>query len=168
MFGSKSVLIFVLGLGLAGALSTPAMAQQGGGGFGGQRFDPAAMRDRMLQRIKESCGATDDEWKVLEPKITRVMETQQASRTPFGGRGRGPGGLTPDAGPQSPVAVAANDLRQSLDNKDTTPDQIKAKLQALREAREKAAAEAKAAQAELRELLTARQEAVLVSQGILD
>ena len=71
--------------------------------------------------------------------------------------------------PQSPVAEnASRELRETLDNKDSTPDQIKVKLQALRDARVKAHEELVAAQAELKELLTARQEAALWRQGTLE
>ncbi len=53
-------------------------------------------------------------------------------------------------------------------NKDATPDQIKEKLQALRDAKTKAAADLKKSQDDLRLYLTVRQEAVLVSRGILE
>src|SRR5436853_6696738 len=50
-------------------------AREGGGrGFG--RFDPAEMK----QRMKERMGATDDEWKTLEPKIDKVMKLQREVR----------------------------------------------------------------------------------------
>lgn len=190
MVGSRTVLMFVLGLGMAGALATPAMAQAGGGGGGGgggrggrngggaggagggQRFDPAAMMQRREQQLKESLGVTDEEWTALQPKLQKVQEAQMAVRagTMFGGRGgRGGGGPAADnATTQGPYAIAASELRTTLDNKDSTPDQIKAKLQALRDARDKANADVTAAQAELKSLLTARQEAVLVSQGVLN
>ena len=47
-------------------------------------------------------------------------------------------------------------------------DTITQKLKALREAREKAQAELAASQKELKELLTQRQEAVLVINGMLE
>ena len=180
MAGIRTVLMFVLGLAMAVALSSPVMAQQAGGERGGrgggQRFDPAVMLERMQQQLKESLGVNDEEWNVLQPKIEKVQQVQMADRF-GGGRQRGggrPGGepdgaVAPaaDTGPQSPVATASRELREAVDNKDSTPEQIKAKLQALRDARAKADAELAAAQAELKELLTARQEAVLVSRGIL-
>ena len=69
---------------------------------------------------------------------------------------------------ESAVAKASQDLRTALENKDSTPDQIKAKLTALRDARAKAKEDLTKAQAELKELITVRQEAVLVSRGMLE
>lgn len=180
MVRSRTLLAVVLGLGMAGAMASPAFAQQGGGpgggGPGGQRWDPQQMRERMEQRMKESLGVTDDEWKVLQPKVEKVQQLQMQSRGGMfggmgGGRRGGPGGGQGggDANaPQSPVANASRELRETLDNKDSTPDQIKVKLQALRDVRVKAREELTTAQAELKELLTARQEAALVAQGMLE
>ena len=66
------------------------------------------------------------------------------------------------------VAKASADLRTTLENKDAPADDIKTKLAALRDAREKARAELQAAQKELKEVLTQRQEAVLVTNGMLE
>lgn len=67
-----------------------------------------------------------------------------------------------------PVATAAQDLRTLLENKDANADQIKAKLEALRAAKAKVKDELTTAQKDLRELVTVRQEAVLVEMGVLD
>jgi hypothetical protein len=45
---------------------------------------------------------------------------------------------------------------------------LKAKLTAVREARKKSAADLEAARADLAKVLSVRQEAVLVSMGVLD
>lgn len=83
-------------------------------------------------------------------------------RGPDGGGGdRGPGG---DRG-GSPEGQA---LRATLENENATPDEIKAKLAAVRESRKKAAAELEAARAELQKVVTVRQEAVLVAMGMLE
>src|SRR5436190_4496263 len=96
----------------------------GGGGRGGRNFDPQQMRDRFEQNIKEQMGATDDEWKVLQPKIEKVFTAQRDARGGgfgFGGgfrRGGQGGGGGGDNQPQSPVAKASQDLRDALQNKD--------------------------------------------------
>ncbi len=191
MTRSRTLLSVVLGLGMAGAMAYPTLAQDappppppdgggaggpgapggGPGGWGGGRFDPAQMRERMNQRTKEALGVTDEEWKALQPKIDQVRQLQfQSMAGRFGGRGGrggGPGGPGGDMA-SSPVAQASRDLRETLDNQGSTPDQIKAKLQALRDARAKARDELTAAQNDLKQLLTARQEAVLVQQGLLE
>ena len=135
-----------------------------------RQFDPAQFRQQRLDRIKEQLGASDDEWKVLSPKIEKVMDVQRNTFGGFGGfRGRGGGGGGGgDNQPQTPVAKASADLRTLLENKDAPADDIKAKLAALRDARQKARDELQAAQKELKEVLTQRQEAVLVTNGMLE
>jgi hypothetical protein len=136
-------------------------------------LDPAAFRERITGMMKEQMGATDEEWKVIEPKLTKVWN----ARRDAGGRG-GPGGFggggfagnrggdsTSDA---SPVQSASRELRQVLENKDASPEQIGAKLKDLREAKEKAKETLASAQKDLKEVLTQRQEAVLVMFGMLD
>jgi hypothetical protein len=152
--------------------------QPGQPGQGRQRgnFDPAAARERMLNGIKERLGATDEEWKVLQPKIEKVMASQRDGRT--GGFGGGRGGRGGDRGgntnanaapaEQSAVAKASADLRAALDDKTTSPEEITKRLTAYREAREKSRADRAAAQKELKDVLSARQEAVLVNSGLLD
>jgi Spy/CpxP family protein refolding chaperone len=66
------------------------------------------------------------------------------------------------------VQQAARELQESLANKDAASDDVKAKLSALREARSKLQADLNKAQDQLREVLTARQEAVLVMAGMLN
>ena len=145
-------------------------------------------QERFNTMLKEQLGTTDDEWKVLQPKIEKVMTARRNSGGGgggfgFGGGGRGgPGGGgrgNRDGGggagggggsdaDQSPVTKASRDLRTALENKDTPAEEITKRLTALREAREKARAELTSAQKELKEVLTQRQEAVLVTFGMLE
>jgi hypothetical protein len=151
-----------------------------GEGRGGA-WDPEQMRARMTERLKEQLGATDEEWEVLGPRVERVQTLQrQAAQGALGGMaagmlrggGRGDGGRDPrfarpgeEAGE---VAQRTQALRQLLDNESATSEQIREGLSNLRAAREKTQSELKAAQAELRELVTQRQEAMLVMMGLLD
>jgi DNA repair exonuclease SbcCD ATPase subunit len=178
--------LFVAGASLAQDNTQPQQPQQGQGrrqrgqgGQGGGNFDPAQMRSQFLQRIKEQLGATDEEFAALQPKLEKLMTAQRDTRGGGGGRGGfgrrggggGQGGNTNDPNAQqnqSAVAKAQAELRTVLDNKDSKPEEIKTKLTALRDAREKAKADVSAAQKDLRELLTQRQEAVLVNMGFLD
>jgi Spy/CpxP family protein refolding chaperone len=84
------------------------------------------------------------------------------------GRNRGGDNNSSDNANRSPLELAQRELSQVLDNKDSTADQITAKLKALREARDKARAELASAQKDLKEILTPRQEAVLVNMSMLD
>lgn len=160
----------------------PGGNQPGQPGQPGQRggrgnFDPAQFRQRIMDRLKEQLGATDDEMAALGPKIEKVMQLQRDAsgggmRGMFGRRGGqgGPGGPPGGASTanESPVRQKAAELRETLDNKDAKPDEIKAKLDALRAARAQAKQDLAAAQQELKGLLTQRQEAVLVEMGMLE
>jgi len=140
-----------------------------------RRFDPAQMRERYLQRIKETAQIGDEEWTVLKPRIEKV---QTLSRD-VGGGGRGmffgqrrrrrdTGDTDEAAQPQSDVAKALEELQKTLENEAATAAEIKGKLKTLREAREKAKQELAKAKEAVRELVTVRQEAQLVVMGILD
>ena len=141
-----------------------------------ERFDPEQMRQRMLERFKEALGATDEEWKVLAPRIQKVqtLSSQLRGRGGMGGMfvGRTPRRETPERPEptREPTAVekALQELQAVLDNEEARPMEIKQKLTALRQAREKVKQELAKAQQELRGLLTARQEAQLVLMGLLD
>src|SRR5690349_3289506 len=151
----------------AGFLVAPSFARAQG------QFDPAQFRERMMNNIKERLGASDDEWKVLEPKVEKVMTAQRDARAGggfggFGGGRRGGGGGGGDQQPTTEVGKASADLRTALENKDTPADDIAKKLAAYREARDKGRAALQASQKELKEILTQRQEAVMVNMGMLE
>jgi hypothetical protein len=184
----------VLGL-MVGGLS---IAQQGGGqGGGGRRgggqgggpgnFDPAQMRQRMAERMKEMLGADDQAWKVMEPRLMKVMELNRQANA--GGRGMmfgmmgrggrggpggdqgGPQGARRGRGPQgeqTALEKAMAQLRTTLENQSATPEEIKTQLTAVRQAREKAKQELAVAQQDLKKILTLRQEAMLVEMGQLE
>ena len=88
----------------------------------------------------------------------------------FAGRG-GPGGGGPPAdfgGGNNVVSTALAELKTVLAESTSTPEQIKAKVAAVRSARQKAAADLTTAQKNLLRLLTADQEVTLLSLGYLD
>ena len=59
-------------------------------------------------------------------------------------------------------------LRDALEKDSTSAEDLKAKLNAIRETRKKATAELATAREELKKVVTVRQEAVLFSMGILE
>jgi hypothetical protein len=158
-----------------GVVITP----EGPGGPHGQ-WDPETMKKRfeefrkqMSQQMQKDMGATDEEWKVLEPKIQKL--TELGMKTRGGAMGSrffriGMGG----ADNEKPTAVetASDDLKKVLADKNATPDQVKKALTTYRDARDKSKQDAKQelekAQKDLREILTQRQEAYLVTRGLLD
>src|SRR5258707_15742384 len=67
-------------------------AQQRGRGNQGQgrNFDPAQARQRMLDGYKERLEVkNDDEWKIIQERIEKVLQAQRELRV--GGFGRGGG-----------------------------------------------------------------------------
>ncbi len=144
------------------ALAQAAPAPGDGGGRGGRggrgNWDPAAMRQRMLERMQEMLGATGDEWTVIKPRLEAVMEKQQATRELQAGRF----GRRGDSAP--PAAVA--DVEKAIADGDAAA--IKAALDALRKQRAEKEAELTAAKNQLREVLSVAQEARLVLMGTLD
>jgi hypothetical protein len=139
--------------------------ERGPGGGG----DDAERRQRMSNWMKEQLGATDEEMAVIQPKLEKLMLARRDSGG-FGAFFGGRGGRDRDNDSEtlSPAQQASRDLRQTLENKSATAEEIAAKLKALREARVKAREAVASAQKDLKEVLTQRQEAVLVNMGMLE
>jgi Spy/CpxP family protein refolding chaperone len=146
---------------------------------GNRNFDPAEMRERMLDGIRNQLQLGDDEWDVLKPKLERVIDAQREVRGGmmgmaggFGGRG-GRGGqdgnrpVDPPAN-ESELAKATRELRAAIRDENATTDLIKQKLEAYRTARKAAEAELETARQELKAVLTPRQEAQFVLTGMLE
>jgi len=166
----------VLGL---GAVNTNAQGQGRG------NFDPARMqefRQRRMDDLKERLEVKDDaEWKALEPLIQKVMDTQQQMfadriRGAFrGGRG-GDNNGGDNGGDQTnrrqrggfggEPSAEAEALQKAIDSK-ASNSELKAALAKLQESRKAKQENLEKAQADLRKVLSLRQEAVLTSSGLL-
>jgi hypothetical protein len=70
--------------------------------------------------------------------------------------------------PRTEVDKTSSELRELLRDDSAAADQIKAKLAALRAAKQKEAQELVTARQSLRQLMTLRQEALRVLNGLLD
>ncbi len=138
-------------------------------------------RKRMEERIKTSLKVTDDEWTILQPLIEKVTEKQRdaSGGRSFGGFGSTRTGGTTGGAPAAPGASTSGRperagtaereaLRMALEDETTSPDQIRSKLGAVRAVRMKSTEELATAREELKKVVTVRQEAVLVSMGILE
>jgi hypothetical protein len=199
---TRVIAIGVAASALALLIGGLCFAQPGGGDRG--NFDPAQMRQRMMEQWKQQLGADDEAWKVIEPRLTKVMElnrdTMSMGRGMFGGPGGmrggmmgGPGGPGGPEGDQqrgqrgqrgqqgdrprfpgmenrepSAVEKATETLSTTLEDQSASPETIKSQLNALRQARETAKQNLAAAQQDLRQILTLRQEALLVVRGMLN
>jgi hypothetical protein len=155
----------------------PGGGGPGGGGFG--QFDPAQFRQFQLDNIRQQLSATDDEWKVLEPKISKILDLQPLAitggRGGFGRRGGGPGGPGGGGGGGGrgfggpPNATQEKVQAVSAAVEANAPDtELKAKMATAREARDKARADLAAARKDLIGLLTTKQEAVLFAANIVE
>ena len=184
-------------------------------GAGQMQRDPAQMQRMMTERMKAQLGAGDKEWKVIQPRLQKVMNlSRQANASGRGmmyaGRG-GPGMRGQEGGyrttrpgttyrpqreqrtrpgtadrpqreqrtrpttttdrpqrEQSAVGKAAQQLQEVLRGENAKPEQIKARLKALRTAKQKAKKDLATAQKELKKSLTVKQEAILVLSGYLN
>lgn len=164
--------------GAPGAPAAPGGGQGGGrrngGGPGG--FDPAQMRERMMNNIKENLGFKDDEWTAVQPLVQKVMDARRNIGGGMGGMFRRPGGGGPGGdnggrrgggpfgGEPSPEAEA---LQKAVD--DNAPAaQLKAALERFRTARKDNEAKLQAAQDDLRKVLTTKQEAAAALMSLVN
>jgi hypothetical protein len=113
---------------------------------------------RAVEDIKGQLGVSEEEWKVIQPRVEAVYNLLHP-KPQFGGR---------NARQMSPVDQRKNELREILNKKDAPADQVKAKLTAVRAAQLNAAQELTRARQDLRQILTLHQEATLVLNGLLD
>ena len=191
---------------IAPAAAPAADPNQSGGGADPNkppavvRFDPNQIlrmmaslpRDANVDRywldpnqltLKDSLGATDEDWSALLPKIKKIQKLQAQSYV------RWPTAPSPDAmapSPmQSPAMVSASgvppvvaepsELEQAaaglsrvLADKGATGGDVKSALQTFLQARAKLKADLEKAQKDLQELLTVRQEAILKQKGLFN
>lgn len=183
-------------LGLAVLSSTlPASAQEaeggrrrnreGGAGPGGGQgnWDPAQMRQRMMERMREQFAVTDDaEWKLISERIEKVTTARTAlnARGGFGfggGRGGGPGGPGGPGGQGGgpgggrggmfgEVSPEQDALQKAVES-NAPAEEIKTKLAKFRASQKDKEAKLAKAQEDLRQVLSAKQEATAVLLGLV-
>jgi hypothetical protein len=127
------------------------------------------MEEARVNQLKAELELSDEEFNAIKPAILKVMDAQRA--VAMAGRRGGPRGGGPPpgvAGALVPLAQAMSALRDTLQDPNAKSDTIKAKLDAVRQAKTQADHDVLVAQAELRPLLTIRQESILVSYGLLE
>lgn len=178
----KSLLLLA---GMAAALNTGSVMAQ-------DRPDPEQFRQRMMDGMRERLEVkSDDEWKIISERLEKVMTARRDAGGLAGGgmmfgRGGGPGGGRREGGggnggggggaerrggrggggffgeqPQE-----AKDLQSALEAK-APAEEVKAKLEKYRAYKKAKEEELKKAQASLKEVLNARQEATAVMMGML-
>jgi Spy/CpxP family protein refolding chaperone len=168
----------------------------GGPGFGPPGFGGPTGPSR-LEDAKKLIDAREEEWKVIGPKLQKVVLARQvltadarvvdagvaAPPRPETKTGEAPAGEGKAANPAAPpppsggmfggsgtniISQVQADLRAVLADPKHTPAEVQEKITAIRKAREKVRAELEAAQKDLLQLLTAEQAAILVARGYLE
>jgi hypothetical protein len=176
-----------------GGSGLQAQENNGGGPGGpGGDFDPSKFQQRMMERVRKNLEVTnDEEWSAIQPLVQKVMEARRQAGN-GGGMGMGMGGPPPgpppgsgSGGPPQEGASAGGGgssgrrggfgpqpsaeqqaLQKAIDDNATLP-QIKDALAKFRAARKDRQGKLEAAQADLKSVLTAKQEAEAVLMGLL-
>jgi hypothetical protein len=173
----------VMSLGANQVVAQPGGGGQGGGGRQGRgNFDPAQFQQQQMERLKVTLEFTDDaEWKAVQPLVQKVMDARRESFTGMargmmgGGRNRGGGGdnaqpadqgKQPRGGMFGAPSPEADALQKAIDSK-ASKAEIKAVLDKYLASRKAKQAELEKAQADLRKVLTPRQEALAALNGLL-
>jgi hypothetical protein len=152
------------------------------GNRGGGNFDPAQFQQQRMDRTKERLEITDDtEWNAIKPLVEKVMTAQQSimadrMRGAFGGRNRGGGGGGDNGGGNGggggtrfgggTPSAEAESLRKAIESKASNAE-LKAAIAKYVESRKTKEAELTKAQADLRKVLSVRQEAIATEAGLL-
>ena len=158
--------------------ASPVAAQQGQGRGNFEEF-----RQRMMDNYRERLEIKgDDEWKAIQPLIAKVMDARQDIGF-GGGRGFGRGGGRRGGGnndaqangnnqggrrgfPGGEPSAEAEELQKAIDS-NASKDELKAKLTKFREARKDKEAKLAKAQEDLKKVLSVKQEAAAVLNGLL-
>lgn len=168
-----------------GAGSLWAQDNNGGGPGGpGGNWDPAQFEQRMLERVRQNLTITnDEEWSAVQPLVQKVMQARREA----GGGGMGMmmmgGGPPPGGGPGGPpnggqgnsdrprrFGPPASEEQQALQKaltENAALPQVKDALAKYRASRKDKQSKLEAAQADLKSVLTSRQEAQAVLMGLI-
>jgi hypothetical protein len=138
---------------------------------------------KFEDKVRELMEASDSEWAVLQPKIEKVVTLQRQVKesrntsilTSSSVTAAKPGkSKTPEPQTQHDAALSAElqdrirALRDTWTDKTASPQEVKVRLDRVRETKLQIMDDLFEAQSELRDLVTVRQEVVLVMLGVLD
>ncbi|MGP8200187.1 MAG: hypothetical protein ACLQU4_11875 [Limisphaerales bacterium] len=147
----------------------------------GRNFDPAQFRQDRIDRAQEQLEITNnEEWKAIEPLVGKVVDAQRdvmgmRMGGMFGGRGGRRGGDNANGGGDQPrprrnpfgePSPSVTALRDAIEAK-APAKELQAKLAAVRAETKAKEDKLAAAEKDLRDVLTARQEAIAVSTGLI-
>ena len=117
------------------------------------------VQGQELERYQKRLGISEEEWPLIRPRIEAVFNLVRNRR----------GSEEAEGSTKADVEQKTRDLRKLLGNKneEASKAEIKAALTGLRAAKEKKRQKLARAQSALRELMTLRQEALLVLEDLL-
>jgi hypothetical protein len=162
--------------------SNSLFAQDNGNTIGGgqrRNFDPAQMQQRMMDRVQEELGFTNDtDWDAVKPLVQKVMDARRdvgfggMGRMFGNGRNRGgqagqTGGNNRGGGTFGQTSPEQDALQKAID--DNAPSaQIKDLLAKYKSSQKTKQAKLEAAQADLKAVLTTKQEAQACLLGLVN
>jgi len=137
------------------------------------RNDAAAVKLRV-QRFRDRYEFGDEQWQQIEPLLTQVMELQAALRPVSAARFRtavpdGELNQTPEdrTSPAAALKIAYDSLTEATRHPEATDEEIAQKMQTYAQKRQEAETELQAAQLQLSPILSTRQRAQLMLEGVL-
>lgn len=171
------VVVFVLGS-LGVLVAAKEESQKGEREEPRKRPSREEMIERYMSRLKEELAPTDEQWKGLEPKLKTLIGYRIDLRRFYFARFRGFFARRRHSETEEEEATPEGQLSKLLQDESAEDDAIKAKLTKVREARKEEGKKNREKmkllreqigelETELKELLTIRQEAVLVLRGII-
>lgn len=147
----------------------------GGGGFRRGNFDPAQMQQRIMDNVRDQLNFTNDaDWSAVQPLVQKVLDARRdvgnfnMGRLFFGRNRGGQGGGNRRGGMFGPQPSPEQDALQKAVDEDAPAAQIKdllAKYQASQKVKQDKLMQA---QADLRAVLSTKQEAEATLLGLLN
>jgi len=128
--------------------------------------------EQRLERYRELLEITNnDEWKVIQPRLEKVLKDQEETRVRSDFERRSRSRRNRDASSNNTSSRAVNQDVETLHNASTnttiSKEEMKAKLAKYRNAQKAKETTLAKDQEELRKLLSVRQEAIAVLNGLL-
>ncbi|QOV88850.1 hypothetical protein [Humisphaera borealis] len=125
--------------------------------------------ERWLETVHEQIKPSEAEWDVLKPRVDKVIRLVREVNAGRESKGvREPRAEKIDDMATTDVHLKSKALNDALFDPFTSPSRVREHVAAYRAARESAKQNLLRAQEELRQLLTTRQEAILIIMGLLD
>lgn len=128
------------------------------------------MQNQNLDNLKQQLGADDQEWAILLPRIQKVINARNNTPATSGNNMMSRMMTTNTTGrnqSQTPYQKANADLRNMLNDPNTSNTIIAQKLKDYRAAADLALKDLHSAEKNLADVLTPRQEAILVDLGYM-